>query len=65
MTSRGMNVSFGLPGYSILFSPFQEYITVLGAIDDIFTETLNENPRELVFSDYQRLALFSILEQIV
>lgn len=60
-----MNVSFGLPRDPILFTPLQQHIAVLGAVDHVLTESLNEYPRELVFSDDQGFVLLAVLKQIV
>jgi len=39
-----MNISFGLPGYPIFLSSFQKNIAILGAVNDIFTQSFNEDP---------------------
>lgn len=60
-----MNVSLGLPGDPVLFTPLQQHIAVLGAVNYVLTKSLDEYPRELVLSDDQRLTLLAVLEQIV
>lgn len=60
-----MNVSFGLSGYPILFTPLQQNIAILGTVDNIFTESFNEYPRKLVLSYDQRFVLLTVLEQVV
>jgi len=60
-----VDVSLGLASYTVTLSALEEDEAVLGGVDYILTEALNEYPCELIFSDNQRLRLLSVLEEVI